>query len=102
MNYFFGTIKSKINGTPKDVYLPISKLRAFYYNPAYLLAHNNITISYYVKVNSLRLKSNVASKWSRKHLWGYHLYCCWILIVKRQMLNSWFMNKFDENAFHWN
>ena len=31
----------------------------------------------YVQVNSLRLKSNVASNWARKHLWGYHLFCCW-------------------------
>ena len=35
-----------------------------------LVSHNNITISYYVQVNSLRLKSNVASKWVSKNLWG--------------------------------
>ena len=28
-----------------------------------LLAHNNITISFYVQVNSLRLRSRVALKW---------------------------------------
>ena len=37
---------------------------------ANLLAHNNITISYYMQVNSLRLNLSVASKWARKHLWG--------------------------------
>ena len=37
---------------------------------------NNITINYYYgQVNSLRLKSSVASKWASKHLWGYHLFC---------------------------
>ena len=35
-----------------------------------LLVHNNITISYYGQVNSLRLRSNVASKWESKYLWG--------------------------------
>ena len=35
-----------------------------------LLAHYNKTISYYVQVNSLWLKSNVASKWASKKLWG--------------------------------
>ena len=38
---------------------------------ANLLDHDNINISYYVQLNSLRLKSNVAWKWARKHLWGY-------------------------------
>ena len=40
-----GTINSKINGTLKGVYLPISKLR-WILAVANLLAHNNITISY--------------------------------------------------------
>ena len=40
---------------PKGVYLPISKLHSIL-AVANLLAHNNITISYYVQVNSLRLK----------------------------------------------
>ena len=35
-----------------------------------ILAHYNITISYYVQVNSLWLKSNVVSKWASKKLWG--------------------------------
>ena len=35
-----------------------------------LLAHYNKTISYYGQVNSLWLKSNVASKWASKKLWG--------------------------------
>ena len=61
--YYFGcTINGKINGTPKGVYSPISKLHSIL-AVAILLAHNNITISYYVQVNSLR--------------WGFHLLCCW-------------------------
>ena len=47
---------------PKGVYLPILKLH-FILVIANLLAHNNITIyNYYIQVNLLRLKSNVASK----------------------------------------
>ena len=49
------TIKSKINGTLKGVYLPISKLHSTL-AIAKLLAYNTITISYYGQVNSLRLK----------------------------------------------
>ena len=37
---------------------------------------NNITICYYEQVNSLRLKSSVASKWPSKQRWGYHLFSC--------------------------
>ena len=44
------TINSKINGTPKGAYLPI------------------------LKPHLLQLKSNVASKWASKHLWGT-IYC---------------------------
>ena len=58
-----------MNDSLKCVYLPISKLHAKL-AVANLLAHNNITISYYMQVNSLRLKSSVASKWASKHLWG--------------------------------
>ena len=61
------TINSKINGIPKGVYLPISKLHSILVI-ANLLAHNNITINYYMQVNSLRLKSNVPSKCASKHL----------------------------------
>ena len=32
------------------------------------LAHNDITITYYLQVNSLWLKSSIASKWARKNL----------------------------------
>ena len=39
-----------------------------------ILAHYNITISYYVQVNSLWLKSNVVSKWASKKLWGVTIY----------------------------
>ena len=59
---------------PEGVYLPIAKLHSIS-AIANLLAHNNITISYNVEVNSLRLKSNVASEWTSKHIWGYHLFC---------------------------
>ena len=69
------TVNSKINGTPKGVYLLISKLQSIL-AVANLLAHNSIAIKYYVQVNSLRLKSNVASKWASKHILGYHLFCC--------------------------
>ena len=47
----------------KGFYLPISKLYSIL-AVANLLAHNNITICYYLQVNSLRLKSNLASKWA--------------------------------------
>ena len=57
---------------PKGFHLLISKLHSIL-ALLNLLGHNNITISYYVQVNSLRLKSNVASKWTSKLLWGYHL-----------------------------
>ena len=59
------TINSKIHGTPKGVYLVISKLH-FILGVENLLAHKNTTINYYVQVNSLRLKSNVASEWASK------------------------------------
>ena len=55
---------SKINSTPqKGVYMFISKLHSISEVPN-LLAHNNITISYYVQVNSLRLKPTVVRKWA--------------------------------------
>ena len=59
----------EINDTPKCIYLPISKLHSILAIEN-SLAHNNITMIYYVQVNSLRLKSNVAWKWASKHLWG--------------------------------
>ena len=31
---------------------------------------NKFDFCYYGQVNSLRLKSSVASKWASKHLWG--------------------------------
>ena len=63
--------QSKINGNypQRCLYLPISKLHSILAETN-LLAHNNITISYYVQVNSQRLKSTVASKWASKHLCG--------------------------------
>ena len=56
-----GAMKSKISSAPISVSLRISKLHSIL-AIANLLAHNNIPISYYVQVYSLRLKSNVASK----------------------------------------
>ena len=62
-------LNSKIDGTPppppkkkkkKGVYLPIQADSIL--AVVNLLAHNNIWLSYYGQVNSLRLKSSVASK----------------------------------------
>ena len=78
--YTLCTVNSKINGIPKSVYLPISKQHSILV-VANLLANNNITINYCMQVNSLGLKSNVASKWASKHLMGYHLFCCWLYII---------------------
>ena len=47
-----GTVNSKINGTPKGVYLPISKQHSILAR-ANLLAYNNLWLCYYVQVNSL-------------------------------------------------
>ena len=63
------TINSKINDTYKYFYLPILKLLSILAVPT-LLPHNNITISYFEQVNSLRLKSTVVSKCASKRLWG--------------------------------
>ena len=38
------------------------------------------TVSYSVQVNSPRLKSNVASKWASKLLWGYHLFFLLLMV----------------------
>ena len=73
-SFLSGTINSKINGTSKGVYLPISKQNSILVVPN-LLVHN--TICYYKHVNSLRLKSSVASKWESKHLLRCRLFCCW-------------------------
>ena len=71
------TINSKINGTCKGVYFPISKLHSIL-AVLNLLIHNNMSINnnyyYYVQVNSLRLKLSLVSKWASKHFWGYHLF----------------------------
>ena len=47
-------MNSKINGTPKDVHLPISKLHL---RIAHFEAHNNLWLYCYGQVNSVRLKS---------------------------------------------
>ena len=64
------TIGSKINSTPNVITCPFPSYICSILAVANLLAHNNITISYYVEVNSLRLKSSVTSKWASKHHWG--------------------------------
>ena len=69
-------IYSKVNGTPKGVYLPVSKLHSIL-AVGNLLAHNNLWLCYYVQVNLLRLKYSVASKWASKNIWGYHLFWYW-------------------------
>ena len=66
---------------PQLFYLPISNLRSIL-SVLNLLSHNNIVTSYYVHVNSIRLKKSVASKWAGKHLWGStNLFCSlWYII----------------------
>ena len=49
------TVNSKINGNRIGVYLRISKLHSILV-VANLLEHNNITINYYMQVNSLKAK----------------------------------------------
>ena len=49
-----GTVNSTINGTHKNVYLPISKLHSIL-AVSDIFAHNNLWLCY-VQVNSLRLK----------------------------------------------
>ena len=70
-NYLFntleGTTASKINVTPKGVRLS-EKLQ---HSVVKLLdLSNKFDFCYYGQVNSLRLKSSVASKWTNKHVWG--------------------------------
>ena len=55
MNIILCAIYSKINGTPKGVYLPFPKLHSIF-AVANLLAHNNLWLCFYVQVNSVRLK----------------------------------------------
>ena len=70
-------INSKINGTPKGVYLPISKLHSIL-AVANLLAHNNL---WQVKTFVL----------------GYHLFCCWkyiyIYIYIISVFNSLYLTR---------
>ena len=107
-------INSKINGTPNGVYLPISKLHSIL-PVTNLLAHNNRIVNYYIwaSINSLRLKLSVASKWASKHLWGYHLFCCWWYhslqvgchgnsICLLDFLSEWKNIRPSEQHFNWN
>ena len=52
------TINSKINGTAKGVYLPISKL---------LWAR---------KFATAKIECSFKLGKANKHFWGYHLFCC--------------------------
>ena len=61
----YGFIGSKINGNPKGVYVPISKVHSILVL-ANQLAQNNLWFCYCGQVNSLQLKSSVASKWERE------------------------------------
>ena len=67
------TITSKINGTPKGCYSTILKLYFILPIPN-LLAHNNITMIYYLKVNKLRKKASVASKGAIVDIFGGIIY----------------------------
>ena len=54
---------------------------------------NKFDFCYYGQVNSLRLKTSVASKWASKHLWGEHLFCwrfCAILYTNSTNVNICF------------
>ena len=75
MSDVLSTVNYKINGTPKRSLLAHFEA-TFYFSRSEFTCHNIITINYYMQVNSLRLKLNLASKWASKHLWGYHLFCC--------------------------
>ena len=61
MNYL-GTIlfHQQQNKWYTQMYLLAHLEDTLYFTVANLLAHNNITISYYMQVNSLQLKSSVA------------------------------------------
>ena len=68
-----------LNGIPRMFLLncPFRNYTRFNLAVPNLLAHNSITISFYMEVNTLRLKSNVAWIWASKHIWRYYLFCCW-------------------------
>ena len=82
------TITSKINSTPKEVYLPILKVYSIL-AVSNLLAHNNLWLCYHGHVNSPRLKSNVALNWASKHLSGYHLFCWWWCAIDVNDQSAW-------------
>ena len=73
---------------PPKLFFTISKLDSIL-AVANLLADNNITIIYYVQVNSLRHKSSEASKRASKHIWGYHLFHClgYLITIQDQKIN---------------
>ena len=70
-------INSKVNGTPKSVYL-------------HIITYGCVIMT--EQVNSLRLKESVASKWASKNLWEYHLFCCWWYILS--ILHSFLLSLF--------
>ena len=68
-----GAIASKINGTPKDVYLPVSKLHSIL-TVANLLVHNNISKICYcgqISLQSAAVNCIFLTMW---HLWGGNIY----------------------------
>ena len=43
--------------------------------PPKVSGSNKFDLCYYGQINLLRLKSSVASKWARKQIWRYRLFC---------------------------
>ena len=62
---------------PESCLLPHFEASLYILAVPNLLAHKNLWLCYYGQVNSLWLKSSVASKIESKHLWRYHLFWCW-------------------------
>ena len=95
------TINSKINGTLKGFYLLILKLHSIL-AVLNLLGHNNITISYYVQVNSLRLKSNHYQCWDLINWTLIFSFDTWDNKFEAALMRSlWTISHFSKNSFHW-
>ena len=87
------TVTSKINGTPKGVYLPISKLHSIL-AVANLLAHNNKSqICYCGQISLQSAAVNCTFSYNLTPL-GYHLFC-WLWYTYIHMLNCSFRILFN-------
>ena len=64
------TIASKINVTPQKCQIVRKNCSLLQHSVMKFDRSNKFDLCYYGQVNSLRLKSSVASKWASKHLWG--------------------------------